>query len=316
MSSDTDRIHIRGMVRSFYDTQKLRIQTGNRLVANVRVRLGQEPGKKTEESMSEEGQDFLKVLMLAYRRMADGLAKKSAQIKVAEMEVTDGIILTSFEYELAAHYARLLEGENKLFKFLAPEVAKFPIWKTFLEGVRGCGPTMAAVIISELDPCKAEHISSFWKYAGLDVVSVPLKDKSGEPVLGEDDEPVMISQGRTRKRDHLVEKEYVNRRGEADTRLSITYNPFLKTKLIGVLGTSFLRSASPYAQVYKGYKHRLQTGPDTKDLRPVVIHSRSVRYMVKIFLKDLWLHWREIEGLPIEPDYAEAKFGIVHHKEA
>jgi hypothetical protein len=39
-----------------------------------------------------------------------------------------------------------------------------------------------------------------------------------------------------------VKKEYINKEGNVAERDSITFNPFLKTKLIGVLGSSFLRA--------------------------------------------------------------------------
>jgi hypothetical protein len=35
--------------------------------------------------------------------------------------------------------------------------------------------------------------------------------------------------------------------------------------------------------------------------------------MIKMFLGDLWCEWRELEGLPTKPTYAEAKLGLVHH---
>ena len=76
---------------------------------------------------------------------------------------------------------------------------------------------MAGVIIAYLDPKRARHVSSFWKYAGLDV------DKGS---------------GRSRREEHLVERDYIDRNGDAKTRLGVTYNPFLKTKLMGVLGPS------------------------------------------------------------------------------
>jgi hypothetical protein len=34
--------------------------------------------------------------------------------------------------------------------------------------------------------------------------------------------------------------------------------------------------------------------------------------MVKIFLVDLYTAWRTIEGLPVEPSYAEGKLGKKH----
>jgi hypothetical protein len=161
-----------------------------------------------------------------------------------------------------------------------------------LKDVRGCGPLMAAVIISEIDPHKAKYVSSFWKYAGLDVA--------------ED------GNGRSRKKEHLVEVEYVNKDGELSKRQSITFNPFLKTKLVGVLGTSFIRSGGKYAEIYYDYKNRLENHPVHKDKTKLHKHNMAIRYMIKMFLKDLYIAWRKLEGLPVLPDYAEGKLGIIH----
>jgi hypothetical protein len=43
-------------------------------------------------------------------------------------------------------------------------------------------------------------------------------------------------------------------------------------------------------------------------------HAAAVRYMVKMFLLDLWREWRKMEGLEVCPSWAERE-GIVHHKE-
>lgn len=287
-----DKMTLRAMVRSFYDAQKLRMMTGNRLVANVRVRLGQDPGTKTEDTMSKEGQHLLSQLVDEYKRITDGLTSKTTKGKVKEFEQQKGVIADIFEFELTGHYLRLLSDEEELGKSIAKMVATFPIWDAFLKGVKGCGPAMAAVIISELDPYKARHISSFWRYAGLDVAQ--------------------DGKGRSRKSEHLVEIEYTDKQGEVKTKKGITFNPFLKTKLVGVLGSSFLRAASPYRTVYDGYKHRLDCHPDYQEESKGHKHNMATRYMVKMFLKDLWLEWRKIEGLPITPDYAEAKLGLKH----
>lgn len=287
-----DKMLLRATVRSFYDAQKIRIELGNRLVANVRVRLGQDPGTKIEETMDKEGQSLLNQLVRDYKRITDGLTSTSTKARIKAIEQQSGVITDLFEYELTGHYLRLLDDEENMGKIVKRIVETFPVWHGFLKDVKGCGPAMAGVILSELDPHKARHISSFWRYAGLDVA--------------ED------GRGRSRKKEHLIDVEYESKDGELKTKKGITFNPFLKTKLVGVLGSSFLRSASPYRQVYDGYKHRLEYHADHKDKSKGHKHNMAIRYMVKMFLKDLWLEWRQIEGLPVTPDYAEAKLGLKH----
>jgi hypothetical protein len=171
-----------------------------------------------------------------------------------------------------------------------------PIWTQYLSKQKGIGRAMAGVIISELDPAKAERPSDFWAYAGLDVAP--------------------DGRGRSKRKEHLIERTYRDAKGKEQTRLSVTYNPFLKTKLIGVLGPSFLRSRSPWREVYDGYKHRLEHRPDTAEWTPGHRHAAAIRYMVKMFLLNLHLRWRELEGLPVSNSYAEARLGIVHGRAA
>jgi len=39
------------------------------------------------------------------------------------------------------------------------------------------------------------------------------------------------------------------------------------------------------------------------------IDAMAKRYVAKEFVKDLWVNWRRIEGLPVTPTYAQAKLG-------
>ena len=121
--------------------------------------------------------------------------------------------------------------------------------------------------------------------------------------------------GRTRKQEHLVDREYKDKNGNDATRKSITYNPFAKTKLMGVLAGSFLRCASPYAQVYKDYKQRLEHHPAHKEKTVAHRHQMAMRYMAKRFLVDLHAKWRALEGLEVTQEYAVRKLGMdtSHH---
>jgi len=280
---------IRNLIRGFYDVQKLRISTGNRIVANFHAKLGREPGQKIEE-MDAESKKILEQLVDEAKLITTAIAEKRSHVDTV-IKKHEGIIDDEIEYELVIDYLVLLETEERYTKTIEKAVKQFPIWQYFLSNVKGCGPIMAAVIISELDPHKARHVSSFWKYAGLDVVN---------------------GEGRSRKKEHLTEIEYVNKNGELATRKSLTFNPFLKTKLIGVLGPSFLKSKSPYSTIFYDYRNRLENHPKHKDKTRNHRKNMAMRYMIKMFLKDLWIAWRTLEGLPIEPDYAEAKLGLKH----
>jgi hypothetical protein len=126
------------------------------------------------------------------------------------------------------------------------------------------------------------------------------------------------SGGRSRRREHLVKRTYINKEGKEAERDSITFNPFLKTKLIGVLGPSFLRTRSPYSTLYYEYKNRYQTDPNkggSGEWTKGHIHNAAIRAMMKQFLSDLYGAWRPLEGLPRYDRYDVVKQGASRHDE-
>lgn len=285
---NTQKQNLRSIVRGAYDLQKLRIATGNRIVEQFRSKLGLSPGEK--EGDDKEAKKLLDDIRADYDRITDGIVNlpRPSTFK-------GGSIISEYtELVLVAQYVELLRQEERHFRRIGNVLLGFQIYTSFLQGVRGIGPAMAGVLISEIDIHKAEYPSSIWRYAGLDV--------------GPD------GRGRSRRSEHLIEVSYTDSNGDEKTRNAITFNPFLKTKITGVLATSFLRSASPYRAIYDGYKHRLETDPAKADWTKLHVHNASLRYMVKQFLVDLYREWRTIEGLPVAPPYSEAKMGIVHRK--
>lgn len=284
---------LRMLVRGFYDIQKLRIQTGARVTANIKAKLGARPGTKDEESLDKEVRTVLDKLTRSYDRLTDALATGTIREFLESLKIAPGLISDEAELALIGSYKRLLDEEARLAAAVEKEVKKHPLWNAFLKHVRGVGPLMAGVLITTLDPAKAPHPSSFWYVAGLDVAP--------------------DGRGRGRYKEHLVLREYVDRKGQKNTKLSLTFNPWLKSKLMGVLAEVFIKSKSQYKTVYDNYKHRLLTHPDHKDKRRAHIDMMARRYMVKIFLKDLWLVWRQIEGLPIKPPYCVEKMGLDYH---
>lgn len=278
---------IKKLSAGFYDLQHLRVEIGNRITANWKAKAGQEPGER-EAEISEADQKLLRRLRLSYRRLTDGLIRFPQPADFSG----DELISSYTELALVAMYLDLDAAESRHFKILTSVVEREPIYK-WLEGVRGCGPTMAAVLISTIDIHKATYVSSLWAYAGLSVAP--------------------DGRGMSRKAEHLVKRRYINREGEEAERLGITFNPFLKTKLIGVLAPCMIKAGdSPYTRVYRDYKHRLENHPVHKDKTKGHRNAMAIRYMIKALLRDLYVQWRTLEGLPVHPPYSEAKLGLKH----
>lgn len=313
------------MVRGAYDLQALRMQAGLRLCANFRAKLktpitgskpedGSEPSgvsnpETSSDKLTDEAEKVLDLLKASYKRLTDGVARNRSLPKEKGF-VGDELISRFSELTLVDQYIRLESQEVLAFRQMTATLEKIPIYVKYLEKQRGIGPAMAGVLISTLDPSKARHVSSFWKYAGLDV--------------GSD------GRGRSRRAEHLVKRAYTDKNGKESERDSITYNPWLKTKLFTLAG-SFMRSGSPWREAYDGRKHRVTTDPGREKVTLVEWKKRrekgddvaklwapgrvdmdAKRYMLKMFLLDLWVKWREIEGLPVTLSYHEGKLGYKH----
>jgi len=182
--------------------------------------------------------------------------------------------------EIKARRNDVLGMEESTANILAKEIHKHPLWKAFLSQVKGCGESTAAVIISEFDIHKAPTVSNLWSFAGL----APGKDRK---IKGQ----------------------------------KCPYNQFLRAKLCGVLGSSFLKCSSPYREHYDNLKHRLESSEwgmasknptDPKRPRAGHQHKAATRYMIKMFLRDLYIAWRTLEGLEVRPPYQEEYLGHKH----
>lgn len=285
---------IRLAVRGIYDLQKLRIQTGNRIVNHFLKKLGVEPSKAKNAQVEE----LTKELKAEFKRLTDGLLEKHGLAYLVRKK--QGLVSNETEFALVSLYFTLLTEEQKQIKFLKNSLERLAIYKKFLKKIKGIGPLMAGVIISEIDIEKAHYVSSLWKYAGLDVVKTP----DGKTI------------GRCKKRKCLEVVEYIAKDGTRKEKLSLSYNLFLKTKLVKVLAEVFLKTKSPYREIYDDYKNRLENHPAHKDKTKLHRHNMAKRYMIKQFLRDLYLKWRELEGLPVYESYNEAKLGMRHKKVA
>lgn len=267
------RDFIRSLVRGAYAIQQLRIQTGNRVLANYRHKLGVEAG--APEKDDKLATELLKNLRIDYGRITDGIAAEtvSDEIRLADKLPSirkfkaSGLISSYAELTLVSQYFSFLDAEQREFKNLSRVLEEVPIYKHFLSTVTGLGPQIAGVIISEIDIYKAEYPSSIHAYAGLDtlITGYYVDDKGTEHAVRGDEVsqfyddgdlnktmkingyPVQFrSVGRSRKTVCLVKRDYNKREGGVAQRDSITFNPWLKTKLIGVLGGNLLKQSATY----------------------------------------------------------------------
>jgi|TARA_S200002703_G_C3744178_1_gene228928 hypothetical protein len=285
MKHSSQQQMLKAAVNGFYSMQKTRIRVGNNIVANFKIKIGQEPSQ-SEDTLDADAKLLLSNLRVSYKKITDGVASMTPR-----RFKQNGLISEYSEFSLVQQYFNLVDAEDTALKQITYSVKEFAIYRTFLEDVKGVGPTLAAVIISGFDIHKAEYPSSLHKYAGLDVVG---------------------GKGRSRVKEHLVDSTYIDADGNEQTKKGISFNPFLKTKLIGVLGSSFVKTKGPYRDIYDNYKHRITHMPAHSEKSKAHLNNMAIRYTVKRFLTDLYVAWRTLEGLPVADEYSKGKLGINH----
>ena len=285
MKHSSQQQMLKAAVNGFYSMQKTRIRVGNNIVANFKIKIGQEPSQ-SEDTLDADAKLLLSNLRVSYKKITDGVASMTPR-----RFKQNGLISEYSEFSLVQQYFNLVDAEDTALKQITYSVKEFAIYRTFLEDVKGVGPTLAAVIISGFDIHKAEYPSSLHKYAGLDVVG---------------------GKGRSRVKEHLVDSTYIDADGNEQTKKGISFNPFLKTKLIGVLGSSFVKTKGPYRDIYDNYKHRITHMPAHSEKSKAHLNNMAIRYTVKRFLTDLYVAWRTLEGLPVADQYSKGKLGINH----
>ena len=153
-----------------------------------------------------------------------------------------------------------------------------------------------------------EHLT--WEALVRDGQQVYEDVKTGEEYVGD----VYLSEHGRRMGDTEM-FEYIDKNGKPATKRGITYNPVLKTKLMGVLTGCLLKAKDPtYSTIYYDYRKRLDGNNKYNNCSVFHKSMMSQRYMIKQFLRNLWTTWRTLEGLEVNYPYEVAKLGHAPHK--
>ena len=131
----------------------------------------------------------------------------------------------------------------------------------WLLNIKGISHTTVAKLLSHIDIKNTPTISALWQYCGC-----------GDP-------------------------EYIKRkRGMKQEEAKKCGSPYLKKEILGVLSDSFIKQRTPkYRDIYDREKVKQLEIVKTKNHA----HRRAIRKMMKEFLKDFWIAWREAEGLEV-----------------
>jgi hypothetical protein len=283
------RYKMRRYVKTYYDIQRL-----NTLISN-RVGL-----KKDRSEINRDGIMFQDEWAL-YEAVLDDLGRL----------MEENVKKVDKEKSLSFHLK------------IITELGEWPVYTEWLAGVKGVGHLMSGVMCAEFDIYKWEYISKGWQYAGMN----PGMVRGMKFVKTSKPDSYVPKEGNVVRhmKNGVVVRTFDLVRGDRLTPGYLApFNQFLRTKLVGVLAPSFLKCQSPYSQHYYRLHvpidrrdemgaGRLDVEEGWKDKSEGHRSNYARRIMIKEFLKDLYVAWRTLEGLPVREPYAEEYLGKTHH---
>lgn len=310
--NSTERSDLHILVRMYEQHQRMRIANGLRIVASVKKAMGFKPGvaepkatKDVGENVGDGAQDsfandkeavkIMTQIRNDYLRVTDGIVGNLPKIKVKNFEGSGHIKTPALLY-MVNHYYQQVSQEDQLASHIKKLVESEPMWINFFSNVRGCGPIFSAFYITYIDFFIAYSPASIIKYAGYDVA--------------ED------GKGRSRKKEHLVSKSYVDADGKVTETNGISYNPKLKSYLYNTMECFLRNNNVRYRTIYNNEKARLKGMPQHADKSDLHIHKMAYRKGIKQFLTDMYYAGKETYGLPAIATYEERILGRIHHARA
>jgi len=132
------------------------------------------------------------------------------------------------------------------------------------------------------------------------------KTKGKKKVIIIEDEDEDVEDGYTERKNKKQTEDYIA------AERTLGYKSELQGKLKGALVTPLRCHNVKYNGIIKDYKTRFAAMPEHAEKTPGHIQAMAVTRMLKLFLTDLYVAWRTLEGLPVAVPYEEAKLGIKH----
>jgi len=185
----------------------------------------------------------------------------------------------------------VIDLEKESFKVIRGLIKNEPIWKTFLNKIKGIGEIITGTLIKELGYCERfDTTSKLWAYTGNHTVNglAPKREKGKK--LGFSLELKTFT---WKISDNLMKSNKGYYRHLYDTEKEKQLNN--KVYEVGYL-----------AKTYNGYD------PKDTQLSKGHAHNRALRKVRKHFLSHYWECSRELIGLPTKKTYVEGVLGHQH----
>jgi len=309
------------LVKTRFDIQDMRKITFNRILMMFR-HLMDIPSTATKEQQDRIADKLKAKILGEFAEIANlvgknGLSlydqKPGMQLKMLNKWFVDNadrevpLINDESEFYSIEVLARMIGEEARIEKRIAALLKHFPFYTECLEKVYGLGPMGGAMILSNLDIDRARTPGSFIRRLGITV------EKDGK--------------GTSRRKEHNVPTEYIDKDGNLAYKWGLGYDPqlrswFLENMMGGFIRCDKRKGVNPWVVQYRNKKTQYSLRKDLmikdKKTSELVIDKSHVdkmsrRWMLKIFLIDIWLFWAAFEGKEIKKPYYQAKINPSNH---
>lgn len=272
-------------------------------------------------------EDIQETRKRAYNRLG---IKKDGSVQ----NIPDRNIESDFFNNLVTIAIEMLKQEKRIEKDLKGLLKANKVYNEWLINIKGIGTVSSAYLLSEFDINIADTVSKMTQFSGFNpglvkgkirVKKAEYKEEMGEIIT-------KIKNIKSGGIDYIVKTNEMIRGDRATKGFLLSYNKRLKTHIVGVIAGNFIKQQNDYAKnFYYPYKERLEKesnkivneadkkykddGKAWKDVSKGHRDGAAKRRMMKMFLKDFYVAWREAEGLPVRKPYDEEYLGNDRHSE-
>lgn len=189
---------------------------------------------------------------------------------------------------------------TKLKSAIEKELRKLPVYQLFLKHVYGVGPVVAGYLCAYIDINRAAKPSQLQRYCGMAVINGRFERREGGPKY--------------------------DASGAVNRDAAGTFNQELRTRLFQAF-SSMLRTGSEkstkYLDCWRNVKERSLVDQRVTGSKITIAggstvsvkghaHSKGWHAAAQLFLYDLYIVWRALEGLPVWTTWYEWARGYEH----
>ena len=284
---------------------------------SVTKKIRSKPNRRKEVPSTNDAHEELVRLVKEHKALTKSSVAIINMTKDKKFRETGEVLVNnlpqSVKDSFKAAAAEAKDNASKLESAMTAQLKQIPIYNTFLKHVYGFGPVVCAHLCAMIDIRKAEKPSNLRRYCGFAVINGKLE----RPGKAESWMPAGWCKHRKLKSLETVVDDSGNETWRV--RMPLGYNAEMRTRLYQAMSAMWKNSAkktsaaefgstTKYLDVWVNSKYRdLSAGK-----RPCEAHSKGWHKACDVFLEDMYIIWRAIEGLPVWPSYYAAKLGYQH----